>query len=102
MSAFSTIAAQWTVNVSDITSALKAGTIDAHEAAVLLERVKLVSVVGDRQKQLTATNYVGNEVTDEAWLEPIPENSYEGMKSLLSEPEHIEKYYDVMTLRGFS
>lgn len=102
MSAFSTIASQWTVNVSDITDALKAGTIEVREAAALLGRVKLVDAHGGNSARLTATNYVGNKVTDEPRLDLTSGNSYEGLKLQLSEPENVEKYHELMQLRGFA
>jgi hypothetical protein len=102
MSAFSTIASQWTVNVSDITNALKEGTLEVREAAALLDRVKLVDVRNESAKHLTAINYVGNKITDEARAGMTHDNSYEGLKLQLSEPEHAEKYHELMKLRGLA
>lgn len=77
MSAFRSIASQWTVNVKDITDALKAGTVNVKEAAALMGRVKSVGVV-----DAEAPNVL--------------------LKDQLSAPEHVEQYHGVMKLRGLS
>lgn len=100
MSTFQQLSARSTLNVTDITKALKAGEITVEEAATLLDNVKLRSPLAERQKDTQLKGQLS--ILDDAWLLQTPENSYEGLKSELSDREYIEMYYKIMELRGFS
>jgi hypothetical protein len=100
MSVFQQLSARRSLDVSDITSALKAGEITAEEAASLLDHVKMATVRSKRQRK----NQVKGQLSmiDEDWMLTTPENSYEWLKRELSDSAHVQSYQRIMELRGVS
>lgn len=100
MSVFQQLSARRSLDVSDITKALKAGEITVEEAASLLDHVKMAK---PRSKRKQVRQVKGQlSAIDEDWLMTTPMNSYEGLKRELSSSEHLDAYRQIMKLRGVS
>lgn len=100
MSVFQQLSARRSLDVADITNALKAGEITVEEAASLLDHVKMSVPRSKRQQARPIKDQLS--MIDEAWLLTTPRNSYEGLKRELSGSEHIQSYQRIMELRGVS
>lgn len=89
-----------TVNIVDITKALKYGSITVEEAAILMDRVKIVDSIEERLAEIDHVGYAASMI-DDSWLRPHAKNSFGELSSELSDPEYRETYYKLMDLLGF-
>jgi hypothetical protein len=100
MSVFQQLSARRSLDITDITNALKSGEITVEEAASLLDHVKMSN---PRSKRKQVRQIKGQLIAlDEDWLLNTPSNSYEGLKRDLSASEYIGYYHRIMELRGVS
>lgn len=96
MSTFQQLSAHRSLNVSDITNALKAGGNTVEEAASLLDHATI-------HARAEASQLDGHlSLISEVWITQTPRNPHEGLKVELSDREHIGAYHRIMELRGCS
>lgn len=101
MSVFEQLSARRSLDVSDITNALKSGDITVAEAASLLDHVRPKKKLPKRGRAKQEVKGQLSMVDDE-WLSTTPKNSYQGLKEQLVGSGHEESYLKIMELKGVS